>query len=1061
MFAVFFGLSSHATSLELVSALDGSVSAPAGANGDSFLPVMTPDGRYVLFASTGSNLVLTNYNGATLLTAAHTLNVFLRDRLNGTTTFVSADSQGDGGNGDSFPAAISTNGQFALFQSTASNLVPGDTNGASDIFLRDLVNHTTTLVSLGTNNVLGNGNSRDAVMTPDAHYVAFVSSATNFFKPDKNNIPDIFVRDLWAHTTALVSAGAKSNTPMTSLMLNGSESPQITPDGRYVAFCGSATNLVPGVQTVGEIYVRDLASGTTIWASTNARTVFQSIAGTTNCICCNAAISADGQFVAFEACPTNLAGFNGAGVVMRFNVQTGVTDIVHTNANVPFVFAYESINNLDMTPDGRFIAFVANGTGSLGNTIVELWDGLAGTNGIVSVLTNGAAATGICDTPVINPTGQYVAFVSSATNLPGGLATNNSFHVYLRNMSNKVVRLIDADTNGVGAGIDSLAIPALSDDGSLVAFERTDGNMVAADNNRDRDVFVRNVAGASTELISPHDPGVTAWTPNGFSTLSLSSVSADGRFVAFVSDASDLTANGTNNFRNIYVRDLVLGTNFLVSVTTNGISATNTSLEPAISADGRFVVFSSDSPAMAPHNLSLLRNILVRDLQNETTTLVSARTNNLAGGAADSSMPVVSTNGQYVLFHSKSSRLAPGPFVTGVDNLFFRDVLLQTNYGLTFGTNNTGVIASSMTPDGHYVAYIGTLSPGDTNRLYVWDSQALAWIYTNDSTVLTNVVISANGRRIAYVTNSFLAAYDLLENTNQIVAGGSFDFRDSLQFSADGQFLVYVTISNVVVADNNRNYDVYLYDFAAATNILVSRAFDSAHSGNGRSDSAVISPDGRFIAYRSLARNIVPSDTNNAGDLFLYDRLNAATTLVSVNRKGASTANHHSSRPVFSGDSGTLVFCSYASDLSAPGFNEANAIFALKLQSPAVSDSDDDGMDDAWELAAFGTLARDGSGDYDGDGASDLFEFLTGTDPTDPQSIFTAEISGTLTYGQNPTIDWPLAVGKSYRVQYKDDLGAASWQDVDGSIIQVGNRGRVTDLTPAVGKRFYRIVLTN
>ena len=136
--------------------MQGTSFAPqAGGNGDSGLSIISRDGRYVLFASTANNLTLTNNNNFVL---PRRFNVFLRDRLASTTTLVSVNMAGNGGgNGDSFPTGISTNGQFALFESSASDLVAGDTNNASDIFVRDVVNGLTTLVSVSTNGTSGNG----------------------------------------------------------------------------------------------------------------------------------------------------------------------------------------------------------------------------------------------------------------------------------------------------------------------------------------------------------------------------------------------------------------------------------------------------------------------------------------------------------------------------------------------------------------------------------------------------------------------------------------------------------------------------------------------------------------------------------------------------------------------------------------------------------------------------------------------------------------------------------------------------------------------------------------
>ena len=226
LLAVAAALSASAGPLQLVSTLDPAQGPPSGGGGDSATPIISPDGRFVLFASTANNLVLVGTNPLPVLIPPP-LNVFLRDRVTGTTRLVSVNAAGTGGgNGDSLPAGISTNGQFALFESSASDLVPGDTNNATDIFVRDLVNGATLLVSAGTNGASANGVSRSPVMTPDGRYVAFVSAANNLVPGDTNGIADVFVRDLQAGATRLVSAGASLNKSFGSA--TSSEAPEIT-----------------------------------------------------------------------------------------------------------------------------------------------------------------------------------------------------------------------------------------------------------------------------------------------------------------------------------------------------------------------------------------------------------------------------------------------------------------------------------------------------------------------------------------------------------------------------------------------------------------------------------------------------------------------------------------------------------------------------------------------------------------------------------------------------------------------------------------------------------------
>ena len=191
--------------LQLVSALDPAQAPPAGGGGDSWTPILSPDGRYVLFASTANNLALIGNTNPIPARFPARFNVFLRDRTNATTMLVSVNLSGAaGGNGDSMPSALSTNGRYALFESSASDLVAGDTNNATDVFVRDLVSGTTLLASVSTNGGVGNRNSRSAVITPDGRYVAFVSEANNLVPKDTNGIPDVFVRDLQAGYNAFL-----------------------------------------------------------------------------------------------------------------------------------------------------------------------------------------------------------------------------------------------------------------------------------------------------------------------------------------------------------------------------------------------------------------------------------------------------------------------------------------------------------------------------------------------------------------------------------------------------------------------------------------------------------------------------------------------------------------------------------------------------------------------------------------------------------------------------------------------------------------------------------------
>ena len=195
---------------------------------------ISPDGRFVAFESPASNLVPGDTNSS--------LDIFVRDTLTNTTTRVSVDSAGNQGLGHSASPSISADGRFVAFYSDATNLVPGDTNNAKDIFVRDTLTNTTSRVSVDSAGNQANEDSENGSISADGRFVAFDSFATNLVPGDNtNNANDIFVRDTLTNTTTRVSVDSAGNQGN-----SGSYSASISADGRRVAFDSYSSNLVPG-----------------------------------------------------------------------------------------------------------------------------------------------------------------------------------------------------------------------------------------------------------------------------------------------------------------------------------------------------------------------------------------------------------------------------------------------------------------------------------------------------------------------------------------------------------------------------------------------------------------------------------------------------------------------------------------------------------------------------------------------------------------------------------------------------------------------------------------------
>ena len=285
------------------------------------------------------------------------------------------------------------------------------------------------------------------------------------------------------------------------------------------------------------------------------------------------------------------------------------------------------------------------------------------------------------------------------------------------------------------------------------------------------------------------------------------------------------------------------------------------------------------------------------------------------------------------------------------------------------------------------------------------------------------------------------------------IAGGP-----KAQISGNGRFVAFVSAAN---ARNTLNSvtNLFLYDLQTETTTLVSFNRDRSGGGNGTSDSPSISSDGRYVGFRSSASDLAAGDTNGREDIFLFDRLTGTNRLVSLNQAGAGTGNDRSATPVISANGAVVAFRSLADDLVADDSNETQDVFVFRVPVVTFTDTDGDGMDDAWEMAYFGNLSRDGSGDFDGDDLSDLVEFRSGTDPMSKASGFRVQATVSLNTGQT-TITWTAGPGRIYRAQYKDDLNETAWHNLSGGVGIDGNTGICVDNSAGdSNQRFYRVTL--
>jgi Tol biopolymer transport system component len=405
----------------------------------------------------------------------------------GATTRVSVGPGNAQGNGRSFIPALSADGRYAAFYSDASNLVAGDTNGARDVFVRDLQSGETTRVSVSSSGGEANGDSFAPAISSDGRFVAYASAASNLVDGDTNDANDVFVRDRQANTTTRVSVGFDGTQAN-----GGSDQPSLSGDGRLVAFTSAAANIAPG-------------------------------------------------------------DANGVRDAFVYDRQTGA-----------------AVN--------------------------------------ISVNSTGVQADLDSFTPVLSANGRFVAYTSFADNLIAD-DLNEGSDVFVRDLQANTTERVSEYTGHFEGEGDSLR-PSISADGRYVAFDSDDWNLVWGDTNDDFDVFVNDRATTVTTRVSIDDSGTQS---NGASYRP--SISGDGRYVSFYSEASNLVSGDANGATDVFVHDQRSGATKRISVSSTGAEGNGDSVRPAMSSDGRLAVFESDATNLVPSDSNGFTDVFLNDPQ--------------------------------------------------------------------------------------------------------------------------------------------------------------------------------------------------------------------------------------------------------------------------------------------------------------------------------------------------------------------------------------------------------------------------------------------------------------
>lgn len=883
-------------------------------DGTASSPAISPDGRWVAFSGSLRQVDMTCGGNANV--PGHTppvgiWDVFVRDmtRPAEPASCASVSSMGQAGNYMSQNPALSGDARFVAFESRATNLVPGDTNNKSDVFLSDILTGNIKRVSMGTGGTQANSVNYGSVqpaISGNGRFVAFLSDSTNLVPNDTNSKQDVFVHDVQSGVTERVSVSSQGtqgngisgkpyqpSTVCRAFDLCKQGDPIITPDGRFVVFPSDATNLVAG-DTNGkrDIFRHDRQTGETVRLT--GGTWGQANGGSTEPI-----ISSDGSRVIFQSDATNLVPGD----------TNGKTDIFL------YDFDTDKIERVNLTEDGN--------------------------------QTNGKSQD-----PYLSLDGYNVAYVSEATNiLKSGADTNGYADIYVRSLhrpiqvwfsmtpsSGTVPLHVDfdgtwttsdseitswewdfdgdgaTDATGpqtshvfeqVGTYFPSLTVQdALGNRETLYAQQTPLATHVTG-----HDVIRMVTVTAPTDVCSTGSSKVTERVSlhtsgqEGSGTSDAPSVSADGRYVSFSSDAPDLVDNDTNGERDVFVRDRQAGITTRVSTYANSAQASQASYEPSMSADGRFVAFTSDEPFSADDTGN--KDVYVKDLQTGAIERASLPSGGVASNAGDSWEPSISSDGTVVAFTTSDDQLVSGDN-NGADDVVRRDLA---------------------TGDSTLVSVDSTGQQGPWGRRS--HSPSISW----------------NGMRVAFVSQDKLHADDLddwsdvyLRDFETAIGGTALESRDvngvpatgnqeDPALSGSGSRIAWVSANGLEPSDGNSWDDIYLRDIDMQMSLGLVSKNPVGSGGNRKSDQPQLNWAGDRIAFRSLATDLVADDTNMLADVFVHDVALGSTERESLS-SGSGQASGASARPALDATGGTVVFDSEAGDLVLGDGNGTRDVFA-------------------------------------------------------------------------------------------------------------------------------------
>lgn len=863
-----------------------SPTSSATASGASVAPVITPDGRYVAFCSNAKDLVPGQSNTLNL-------DVFLRDIDEGTTVPISVTPSGSvAGNGNSGYPAMSANCQFIAFISAASNLTSQTGGSYPELFIRDTVANTTHMESLdAAGNPGASGSVSDCDITPDGRYLLIVSSQFLTSESFGTTYSQVYLRDRLVQTNTLVTVSTNTTRRSSGVV----DCAGISSNGRWIVYTSTAPDLIgwPG-GSLGKAhaYVFDASTQTNACLSIDARTVIGVMPQTSS----NVVVSADGSAVAFVAVTngsfliyetlsnrqaqiiaTNIdlltppqlssdgsqllfrAAANGATNIYLWNAQTVSTRTVNV--------ALDGLVNGDsaacaMSADGSRVVFVSDATNltfDVANGLYQIYvrDTISATTRLVSITPAGPAPTSQRHSyPAISGDGSRVVFVSADNTFVVG-DNNHQVDVFVWSWATGQVeavstrdpsRINDTDVGGI--------VPTsyiVSSNGQAVAFAAYDGNLAPNDTNTLADLFVRDFTRGATTLVTANTNAALETNWVNFPIPFRPALSADGRFITYAQD-----------YGKAYLRDLQTGSRTLIFA--------QASPRTAISPDGRYVAYENGDYTFASSLVIFLYDTQTASNIQVTFPPVSTP------GAYDPSNEVFTADGQWLVYQSTAAYIAGPSGSTNGLQYYAWNRIGKTNAHISYAPNHTlfsaGCSNAVLTADGNVMAFSSTQSsvPVIVTHNFSNGSNQIVCFNANNPT------LNRDGTKMAYNvqlgSSNQIYVQTIGSTTSNLVSVGYDGFslaRSNCSapiLTADGRFVVFTSAAtNLVAGDTNGVVDIFVRDLVLSNTFAITGPGSSVPNLGGV--NPIVAADGRTIVFQSFSTDFTTNILTANRNLFV------------------------------------------------------------------------------------------------------------------------------------------------------------------------------------------------